>query len=367
MIRILTLILFLLPGIGHALDRAPECERPLVEDMELYKVSCSPETYSPESFEWELLDLFILIALLGTASVLSLRHRSKNTFTAMTAVGLLYFGIFRGGCICPVGATTNFFIGLAEPEMIGKVVVLIFLLPLIAAFLFGRVFCTSACPLGAVQHLLSRRKGYQIPRTPLRILQILPFFVLIATVRGALRGGFFLACKLDLYKLLFFSGHGWIEQLGQWIEGTLTEPGILRIGDVFSWSILGIVLLLGVFIHRPFCRFICPYGVLLGLFSSIGLRRRTIDPSSCFICSQCSKTCPTQAIVVDKKNRTAKVSNFHCIQCGRCDEICKAGSFGTPSPYPTTNFPNIAKPCGPISPLKNTKKRGCLRTSRESL
>ena len=349
MIRILTLLLLLLPALGLA-EPDPECLRPLVEDMEVYKITCSPTEYHPEAFNLEMLDILILTGLLGAASVLSLRHLSKKTFTAMAAIGLLYFGIFRGGCICPVGATANFFIGLAAPEMIGKTVVLLFLLPLITAFFFGRVFCTSACPLGAVQHLLSRKQAYQIPRIPLRILQTLPVFVLIATIWGALRGGFFLACKLDVYKLIFFSGHGWLDQIGHWIEGTLTEPRMIWIGDAFSWSILGIVLLLGLLVHRPFCRFVCPYGVLLGLFSAIGLRRRTINSASCFLCAQCTKTCPTQAITVNTKKHTATISNFHCVQCGRCDEICKAGSFGTPSPYPSINFPNIAKPCSQPCP-----------------
>ena len=59
---------------------------------------------------------------------------------AILAIGLAYFGLLRGGCICPVGATTNFCIGLAAPELIGKTVAILFLLPLIAAFFFGRVF-----------------------------------------------------------------------------------------------------------------------------------------------------------------------------------------------------------------------------------
>lgn len=337
MTRILFFVLFLFIFADNGFSQTPpECDRSLIEDMAAYKDACSPEEFHYEAFSWEAADVAVLASMLLVAGVFSVRHQPKCRFTFLTVIALLYFGIFRGGCICPVGSTSNFCIGLAAPEMVGKVVALLFLLPLFSAFLFGRVFCTSACPLGAVQHLFSRNKGWEIPAVPLRILRILPVLVLIATVWGALRGGMFIACKLDVYKTVFFTGHAWIDQIEQWVQGTLTEPRIVFLGDLFAWLILGAVLFLGFFVQRPFCRFACPYGVLLGIFSSIGLRRRSIDPNSCFSCIQCTKTCPTQAISVDAEKRTVTVSNFHCVQCGRCDETCTTDSVGTLFPYSDT-------------------------------
>ena len=288
-------------------------------------------------------DLWPLALLLTVTSLLSVRHHPKWEFTAIMAFGLCYFGLFRGGCICPVGATTNFCMGLAAPELIGKTVAILFLLPLMTSFFFGRVFCSSACPLGAIQHLLSRKSGVQLPKKLNFVLRFIPVFLLIATAWGALRSGIFLACKLDVYKPVFFTGHAWIGQLGDLINGTLTEHRLILVGDWMAWSTLGLVLVLGLFVPRPFCRFACPYGVLLGFFAQIGLRKRSIDPVSCFSCVMCTKTCPTQAITANREKRTVKVSNFHCVQCGRCDETCTTDALQTPSPYPYTNFPNIGK------------------------
>lgn len=335
--------LLFLASMPAPAQESEECKRPPTQELLDYKASYIPQEFHHEAFRWEVTDVVVLAVLLSVASLLSVRHQPRHRITAITVIALLYFGLFRGGCICPVGATTNFCMGLAAPELIGRTVAVLFLLPLVTAFFFGRVFCTSACPIGAIQHLFSRKNGYQIPRRVLKYLRLLPFAFLAATVWGALRGGWFLACKLDMYKVIFYSGHAGIAQLADWIGGTLTESRIIWVGDIIAWLTLGLTLLLGFLVHRPFCRFVCPYGVLLGFFALIGLRRRSIDPASCFSCVQCTKTCPTQAISADFARRTVKVSNFHCVQCGRCDETCKADSLESPSPYPDTYFPNIAK------------------------
>jgi len=344
--KLLLALLFLLfltvPAFPQ--DEVEDCERPPTQELADHKEAHVPQEFFHEPFSWEIVDLFVLASLLAIAGLLSIRHKRKCIFTALSAVGgLLYFGLFRGGCICPVGATTNFCMGLAAPEMIGKTVAALFLLPLVAAFFAGRVFCTSACPLGAIQHLLARKEGYLIPTRLNQILRLIPFILLAATAWGALRSGIFLACKLDVYKPIFFTGHAWFGQLGDVMRGTLTEPRLVLVGDLFIWLTLGFALLLGIFVPRPFCRFACPYGVLLGFFSKIGLRRRQIDSESCFACIQCTKTCPVQAITAVGKNQAVKVADFHCIQCGRCDGTCTGDALISPSPFPNTPIPNIGK------------------------
>jgi polyferredoxin len=340
---VLVFALALAPFCAVFAQDSEDCHRPPTQELADYKETYVPQEFSFESFNWEIADLIVLFVLLAVAGLLSIKHHPKCRFTALSVIGLLYFGLFRGGCICPIGATTNFCMGLAAPELIGKTVAILFLLPLIAAFFFGRVFCTSACPLGAIQHLLARKNGYQLSNRLNGILRLIPFALLIATAWGALRSGLFLACKLDVYKPLFFTGHAWFGQLVDHLKGTSVEPGLLLVGDLFVWLTLGFALLLGIFVPRPFCRFACPYSVLLGFFAKIGLRRRNIDPVSCFSCVQCTKTCPAQAITADFEKRTVKVSNFHCIQCGRCDETCTTDSLQSPDPFPNTPIPNLGK------------------------
>ncbi len=341
LLLILALLLLAIPGFSQ---EAEECHRPPTQELADHKEAYIPQEFPFESFNWEIVDLVVLATLLLAAGLISIRHKPKYIFTALSSFGLLYFGLFRGGCICPVGATTNFCMGLAAPELIGKTTALLFLMPLVAAFFFGRVFCSSACPLGAIQHLVGRKKGNcLIPRRVNQVLRLIPIFMLAATAWGALRSGIFLACRVDVYKPIFFTGHAWFGQLGDLINGTPVEPRLVLVGDLMVWLTLAAVLLFGIFVPRPFCRFVCPYGVLLGFFSKIGLRRRQIDSESCFACIQCTKTCPVQAITAIGKNQAVKVDDFHCIQCGRCDGTCTGNALISPTPFPGTPIPNIGK------------------------
>lgn len=301
----------------------PECVRPPPDDLYEYKEAYVPVEFDHEPFGMEVADLAMLAGVMLIGAWFSLKKKPSKWTTVLMLAGLIYFGLVRGGCICPVGATTNFCIGLAAPELIGKIVAVLFLLPLIFTFFFGRVFCSSACPIGAVQHVLSRKKGYLLSKRFNSVLRLLPMALLFATVWAALRGGMFIACKLDVYKLIFFTGYAWIDQVLLAIKGALTEPRILLVGDWIAWLTLFATLLLGFVVSRPFCRFLCPYSVLLGIVSKLGLRRRRIEAAACISCIRCEKSCPVQAITSSPDSKEVTVSDYHCIQCGRCDEACK--------------------------------------------
>jgi ferredoxin len=58
----------------------------------------------------------------------------------------------------------------------------------------------------------------------------------------------------------------------------------------------GILLLTGVFIARPYCRFLCPYGVILNLISRVSGKHLTITPANCIKCRLCENSCPFDAI-----------------------------------------------------------------------
>ncbi len=125
------------------------------------------------------------------------------------------------------------------------------------------------------------------------------------------------------YKTLFFFGYGWIQRTVNVLQGGFVEPGVLFVGDLTAWGIFGSAVLLGRYVNRPFCRFVCPYGVLLGVFSLVALKRRRIEQSQCVQCGICEKTCPVNAIVRDPKTREFAVSSYHCIQCNRCSSHCR--------------------------------------------
>jgi len=298
------------------------------EVMSSYREQYSPRQYVPESNTWIVVDITMLAAILLLGGVMVWRHVHFRHFWIPALATLLYFGFLRGGCICPVGSVANMTIGLKHPEMIGVSTGVMFLLPLVAAFIMGRVFCVAGCPLGAVQHLLGGKHSLKIPTLPHAMLRALPVVALAATAWLAIRGTCFLVCLLDPYKTAFFFGYGWIQRLLHGVQGGLVEPGVLWVGDLTAWGIFAAAVLLGLWVYRPFCRFVCPYGVLLGWFSLVAIKRRQIEQSQCVQCGICEKHCPVHAIVRDPVTKDFQISSYHCIQCNRCSSLCRKSGIG---------------------------------------
>jgi ferredoxin len=203
-----------------------------------------------------------------------LKRRSRAGVLALTIASVLYFGFWRKGCVCPVGSVQNVIAGALDPSVgVPWVVVLFFLLPLLFALFFGRVFCAAVCPLGAIQELVAV-KPVQLSRPIIAALSIIPYAYLGLAVLGIATGSGYLICQYDPFV------------------------GFFRFGASFNLFLVGgLLLLLGVFVGRPYCRFLCPYGVLLGWTSRLAKWHASIPPTKCIHCRLCENACPYGAIV----------------------------------------------------------------------
>jgi ferredoxin len=75
-------------------------------------------------------------------------------------------------------------------------------------------------------------------------------------------------------------------------------------GPAFMLITGGVLLLLGMFFGRPYCRFLCPYGVLLGWLSRLNWKHVKITPTNCITCGLCADACPYDAILPPKPKAT---------------------------------------------------------------
>jgi ferredoxin len=222
--------------------------------------------------EWG--DVFILAGFLGLASWLAIKRRSRALTLALAVVSLLYFGFYRRGCVCVIGSTQNVSVALANPEVILPLSLLaFFLLPLVFALFFGRVFCSAVCPQGAIQEAVLIRP-VRLPEWLARPLEWLPFLTLVLGILTAATGCGFMICRHDPFIGLFRLGGPRV---------------ILALGFLFVG--------LSTFIGRPYCRFACPYGALLRLISPLAWRPLTITPDECIRCGLCAEACPYGAII----------------------------------------------------------------------
>jgi ferredoxin len=262
-ISILILLMGAAGGSALAQDRFP---RPDFESN--YQV---PEltTPKPRSLLLEYLDVAVLTGALVLASFIALKWRSRRVMFLLMVFSLIYFGFYRKGCICPVASFQNVALTVFDPNYaIPLKAVAYFALPLVFALFFGRTFCAGVCPIGAIQDLFILRP-VRVPDWLERPLGMLPYIHLSLAVVFAATGSDFLVCRFHPFL------------------------GFFRFAADFNLLLFGAsFLLVGIFVARPYCRFLCPYMVLLKWMSRFSRWHLTTTPDECIQCRLCDDSCP---------------------------------------------------------------------------
>ena len=230
-------------------------------------------TPSPRAEVMAWIDTGMLVLALILASWLAIGKRSRKGLFVVMLACLAYFGFYREGCVCPIGAIQNVTLALFDGDyVLSPFVIAFFLLPLLATLFFGRSFCAAVCPLGAIQDLMLLR-AVPVPRPLREALGLLAWIYLGLAVWLAATGAAFVICQYDPFV------------------------GIFRLSATWNMTVLGVVfLLLSIFVGRPYCRFLCPYGALLRLMSLLSRWRVKITPAECVDCRLCGESCPFDAI-----------------------------------------------------------------------
>ncbi len=234
-----------------------------------------PQITTPQPSEQlvSYIDIGVLFAALALAAYLVLKKRSRRDLVVLVIFSLLYFGFYRHGCICSIGAIQNVALALWNDNYVLPVTAgAFFLLPLLFALFFGRVFCAAVCPLGAAQEIVLLRP-VKVPVWLDNALGTVPYFYLGVAVLFAATESAFIICQYDPFVLFF------------------------RMGGSVGMLIFGVaMLLLATVIGRPYCRYLCPYGALLRLVSPFAKWQVKISPGDCHVCHLCGDACPYGAI-----------------------------------------------------------------------
>ncbi|MFP4521309.1 MAG: 4Fe-4S binding protein [Fibrobacterota bacterium] len=224
---------------------------------------------------------------------------------------------------------------------LGLIVITVFL---------GRVFCGMMCPLGAYLDFMSiffRKRKRNAPKNGKwkNSKYLVLAFLIVSSTAGVMLFQYFGPLAIST-RTASFAMYPVLKNLYSdffdLLKGPLSAAGIsgaefIRIQKVFIFGGAGAVFYLvlitaGEFLAPRFwCRYICPTGALLGLFSGRAFYRRRVVENGCINCRACSSICPTGAIPPEEPDNTEV---RECILCGKCIDACSRGynkiNFGIP-------------------------------------
>ena len=203
----------------------------------------------------------------------------------------------------------------------------LFIAFLAMAFLLRKAFCSWLCPVGTLSEYLWRagqrlfRRTFHLPRwldIGMRGLKylLLGFFVFAVSSMAAAELAAFMNSPYGIIadvKMLNFFRH-----IGQ--TGAIT---------------FGVLVVASFFIQNFWCRYLCPYGALMGIASFLSPVRIRRNPETCIDCAKCVKACPS-ALPID---RLVTIKSAECTGCLECVAICPAKD--TVSLSLSMNFPKI--------------------------
>jgi polyferredoxin len=191
--------------------------------------------------------------------------------------------------------------------------IIILVCAIVVSLAFRRSFCSFICPVGTISEV-GWKWGFSLFRRNFRLPKPLDFI---------LRSIKYLLLAFFIGSIFLLMDH---EQVQAFITSDYHRLADYRLLKFFLYPsttllvILGVLLLFSLLVRNPFCRYLCPYGALLGFasfLSPFAVRRRK---DLCISCGACNSVCPSRLPIMEK----SRVSSPECIGCWRCISYCKA-------------------------------------------
>ena len=216
-----------------------------------------------------------------------------------------------------------------------------FIFVILVTILFGRLYCSSVCPLGTLQDIISRialllnRKKYF---GMLNDFKFLKYSILSVTIISLLSGSLILLNLLDPFSLTgkIFSNIFRLSVIpaNNLAAITLEQFDIYKIYPIeikalswlaitFSGSVLLIIGIMSFTKGRLFCNTICPVGTFMGLASRFSYYRISIDEYDCSGCGMCETVC--KAGCIDNENK--RIDFERCVSCFNCFTVCPSNGI----------------------------------------
>jgi len=191
---------------------------------------------------------------------------------------------------------------------------IIFCVILLTAFLFKKGFCSWVCPVGFISEMLGDISDKVFGR---RIKPPDWLDYILRSLKYAVLGFFVWAVLIEMTSLS-------IKEFIYTDYNIIADILMLRFFThitMFALAVVMLLFILSLVIRGFWCRYLCPYGALLGLIGLVSPTRIRRNQNSCTECSSCATACPS-FIKVDK---VAEVISDECTGCMACVDACPVG------------------------------------------
>jgi polyferredoxin len=243
---------------------------------------------------------------------LQLKRKSITPFRRKIylGIGVVLFGITLGADPSPMGTVKDAIVLFAAEHVIFPPRLVAFLAMLVlGTILANKILCSWGCQFGTLQDFifrLGRDKNDQSEIIP----QVKIPFILTNSIR------------LLFFGVLIAAAVLWSVDIVAPIDPfAIFKPMKLAVtGAVF----IGVILLMSLFVYRPWCHFFCPFGLVGWMGEKVSIFKIKVNYDTCISCKKCAKACPStvmNAILVCKKIIP------DCFACGTCIETCPTKSI----------------------------------------
>lgn len=188
---------------------------------------------------------------------------------------------------------------------------------------FGRFVCGFLCPFGLVQDLLYKVKLKKI-KVNKKLDSVLRYFKYAFLIVFVLLLPLIIKDAIGSSKPYFCEYICPVGTLEGGIPLLLKNENLRQLmGFLFNWklSILITIVLVSIFICRPFCKYICPLGALYGLFNKYSFYQLEVDKKKCIKCGLCTKNCRMNVEILKD------INSMECIRCKDCINICPVNAI----------------------------------------